>query len=264
MVPAAHIDAWRAHAPWPSEVDIEQDLVLSRLIVDIASNPLLGKELAFRGGTCLHKLQARVATRYSSDLDYTRTTTGPVKEILEAIRVVVAATGLVESSYRQGRDGVNIKFDAEPTRGIGRLRVKIELNTREVASCRERIAVPFKVENPWFTGEAEVLTFDIAEILGTKLRALYQRRKGRDLFDLWVGMTRLGAKASPIVEAFEHYLSLGGVTITRADFEANLEEKMRHRGFRSDLDTILLAPPVDYDVDAAAAFVRSELLALLR
>ncbi len=93
MVPAAHIDAWRNQAPWPSEIDIEQDLVLSRLIVEIASNPLLGKELAFRGGTCLHKLHARVATRYSSDLDYTRTTTGPLKEILEAIRGVVVATG---------------------------------------------------------------------------------------------------------------------------------------------------------------------------
>ena len=36
----------------------------------------------------------------------------------------------------------------------------------------------------WFTGAAKVLTYDLDELLGTKLRALYQRKKGRDLFDL--------------------------------------------------------------------------------
>ncbi|MGH2469017.1 MAG: nucleotidyl transferase AbiEii/AbiGii toxin family protein [Chloroflexota bacterium] len=43
------------------------------------------------------------------------------------------------------------------------------------------------MKSPWFTGSADVPTFALEELLGTKLRALYQRRKGRDLFDLVLG-----------------------------------------------------------------------------
>jgi len=50
--------------------------------------------------------------------------------------------------------------------------------------------VPFRVENSWFTGEAELTTYHFEELLGTKLRALYQRKKGRDLFDLYIALQR--------------------------------------------------------------------------
>jgi predicted nucleotidyltransferase component of viral defense system len=44
--------------------------------------------------------------------------------------------------------------------------------------------VPFRIDYPWFSGTAEVSTFTHEEMLATKLRALLQRDKGRDLFDL--------------------------------------------------------------------------------
>jgi predicted nucleotidyltransferase component of viral defense system len=47
----------------------------------------------------------------------------------------------------------------------------------------------FSVENQWFSGDCEITTYYLEELLGTKLRALYQRRKGRDLFDLWKALT---------------------------------------------------------------------------
>jgi hypothetical protein len=49
MIPQAALDAWRQKAPWPNEIDIEQDLILTRLIIDIATDPVLGEALAFRG-----------------------------------------------------------------------------------------------------------------------------------------------------------------------------------------------------------------------
>ncbi|MBZ9905272.1 nucleotidyl transferase AbiEii/AbiGii toxin family protein [Mesorhizobium sp. BR115XR7A] len=42
----------------------------------------------------------------------------------------------------------------------------------------------FDVENPWFTGKTNVPTFSREEMLATQLRALLQRDKGRDLYDL--------------------------------------------------------------------------------
>ena len=34
MVPRAALNAWAQRAPWPNDVDVEQDLILSRAIID--------------------------------------------------------------------------------------------------------------------------------------------------------------------------------------------------------------------------------------
>jgi hypothetical protein len=60
--------AWRSKAPWPNPVQIEQDLLLSRLMIEIASDDVLGPELVMRGGTCLNKLHLPAPLRYSEDL----------------------------------------------------------------------------------------------------------------------------------------------------------------------------------------------------
>lgn len=56
MIPTANIIEWQEYAPWGSTEQVEQDLILSRILVELFSDPFLRKELAFRGGTALHKL----------------------------------------------------------------------------------------------------------------------------------------------------------------------------------------------------------------
>jgi predicted nucleotidyltransferase component of viral defense system len=65
VIPRAHITAWREHAPWATDAQVEQDLVLSRALLEIFCDRLLGSQLAFRGATALHKLYLSPATRYS-------------------------------------------------------------------------------------------------------------------------------------------------------------------------------------------------------
>lgn len=264
MVPQAALNAWAQRAPWPDDLDVEQDLILSRAIVEIANHPLLGEELAFRGGTSLHKLHSEQPWRYSNDLDYVRTTKGPVKQIMRAVRETMQLIGLEEAKYEVKDDIVNMKFDAQPTRGLGRLRVKVEINTRETEPCFELVALPYTVRNVWFSGSAEVLTFPLEELLGTKLRALYQRRKGRDLFDLWLGLEYLAADPGAIVAAYHHYLAQSGVVIDPAEFERNLDAKVAHGGFRRDLDQLLQGTPPGYTPESAAAAVRSQIFVRLR
>ena len=57
-----------------------------RIIVDIFSDALLRKELAFRGGTALHKLFFNPAARYSEDIGLARSSTGSIKVIIDALR----------------------------------------------------------------------------------------------------------------------------------------------------------------------------------
>ena len=55
MIPQAHITAWRAVAPWGDDAQVEQDLVLSRAVVERFTDAELTEPLAPRGGTALDK-----------------------------------------------------------------------------------------------------------------------------------------------------------------------------------------------------------------
>jgi predicted nucleotidyltransferase component of viral defense system len=105
--------------------------------------------------------------------------------------------------------------------------MKVEVNTREHFSELGFRIMPFAVENRWFAGEARILSYSLDELLGTKLRALYQRKKGRDLFDLWHAFERGGFNSQMVVRCLKAYLAHGGLTISQAEFLTNLEEKRR-------------------------------------
>lgn len=261
MIPRAQITHWAAGAPWPSEVQIEQDLILSRLIVDIANHAQLGPELAFRGGTCLHKLHLPTALRYSEDLDYVRTSEGPVGPIVDALRELTSAIGLEERS-RKIRSGMATYVCRAPAEDGGIIRVKIETNVEEIQPFEDRIAKPYSVTSPWFDGGCDVLTFELDELMSTKLRALYQRRKGRDLFDLWHVLVALEPDDARIVAGLEHYMREDLFTFPQ--LAQNLRAKLEDPDFASDLDALVTTPPAEYALAAAADLVMERLGARLR
>ena len=51
MIPRDYISEWRTEAPWVQDFQVEQDLVISRALVEIFSHRHLRDALAFRGGT---------------------------------------------------------------------------------------------------------------------------------------------------------------------------------------------------------------------
>jgi predicted nucleotidyltransferase component of viral defense system len=261
LIPQAFITHWGNRAPWPTETQIEQDLILSRLIVVIANHDLLGDELAMRGGTCLHKLHLPAPLRYSEDLDYVRRTQGGVAPLMAALREIATSMRLIEDGYEQNFQMVRMIFDAEPTSGVGRIRVKIETNVREIDSFEARVTLPFEVESPWWNGSADVPTFSIEELMGTKLRALYQRRKGRDVFDLWLALTTLDPDVERTIGAFRHYI--GDDIFGFGDLARNLTAKLADREFRADLDQLVVESPAGYALDTAADLVMERLGALL-
>ena len=69
MIPLAEITAWRHHAPWSDDMQVEQDLLLSRAMAAIFSDNFLSDQVAMRGGTVLHKVHLAPAVRYSEDID---------------------------------------------------------------------------------------------------------------------------------------------------------------------------------------------------
>lgn len=69
MIPQAYITEWGNYVPWKTNEQIEQDLIISRALVEIFKDPFLADRLAFRGGTALHKLFMQPQPRYSEDID---------------------------------------------------------------------------------------------------------------------------------------------------------------------------------------------------
>lgn len=251
MITPADIAEWRATVPWADADQVEQDLILSRLIVDIANDPILGPELVFRGGTCFHKLWLDQPWRYSEDLDYVRRSEGGVGEILTALRKVGDRVGFDRVTTEVGR---HPRARFRSTAASGRpMNVKIELNTFERSPARPTVERTYRVECQWFTGEAAVPTFELAELIATKIRALFQRKKGRDLFDLWLAVEHGGVQLEDIAECFAPYRP-DGWTVERAI--ENLEAKLADERFTTDLTLLVAARPPGYSVHAAAAAAR--------
>lgn len=202
MIPADAITAWSVTHPWPTREQVEQDLLLSRAICAIAKDDYLGDELVFRGGTALHKLHLGLPVRYSEDLDYVRASAGGIQQVTAALTLLGQHLGYQVRTRIGEHPKVYWRTTAES--GVA-LRLKIEVNTHERSPALPHLLHPYAVDSPWWTGSAAVRTFQPAELLATKIRALYQRSKGRDLFDLWLALTRLALPPEQVLAAFAPY-----------------------------------------------------------
>ncbi len=262
MIPRDFITEWRSEAPWVRNDHVEQDLVVSRALVEIFSNPVLQDALAFRGGTALYKLHLRPAARYSEDIDLVQTRAEAAGPMMHALRARLDPwLGVPRWKQTEGRVTFIYRFTSEdvPPRP---LRLKVEINTREHFSAFGLVKMRFDVRSRWFQGSCEITTYALDELLGTKLRALYQRKAGRDLFDLAVALATPMADAQRVVTAFLHYMEHGGHNITRALFEQNLAEKMGDPEFLADIGP-LLSDGYTWDPAAEAPLVARRLIALL-
>jgi predicted nucleotidyltransferase component of viral defense system len=149
------------------------------------------------------------------------------------------------------------EIDAQAT-----LKLKVEINTREHASWLGVRRYPFAVESDWYHGRAEIASFEPEELFGTKLRALLQRRRNRDLFDLHQGLEQMPLVPQKVIACFDHYLALEGKPITRAMAEQRMLEKLT-RSLTEDVAPMLPAGVRWTNEDAIQAFERvwTELIA---
>jgi len=254
MLSVNDIAAWGITHPWADADQVEQDLLLSRTICAIADDPYLSRELLFRGGTALHKLHLPKALRYSEDLDYVRTTAGGIAQLTGTLLDLGRGLGFDVKS----RITEHPKVYWRTTSQAGNpLRIKVEVNTHDRSPALPTICLPFEVASPGWSGTVEVPTFQLPELIATKLRALYQRSKGRDLFDMWLALTQTPLDPVQVLAAFAPYRPVG-YTVRAAI--ANLQAKLADPDFRHDLDQLTAQPPIPYEPDAAAKLITDALL----
>lgn len=249
MIPKAYIARWRDVAPWSSDDQVEQDLIISRALVAIFSDDFLRENLAFRGGTALHKLYLHPAPRYSEDIDLVQIKDGPIKPLLQRIGEVITFFE-EERVVKVKKDNNTILYRFTSESGT-RLKLKIEINCREHFNILGWNSFPFSVKSEWFTGSCEITTYHLDELLGTKLRALYQRKKGRDLFDLYYADQNAKVDWNKVMNCYQQYMKfVVGKPPTAKQFRLNIEEKQKDQLFQGDMEG-LLRLGVEYDQEEA-------------
>ncbi len=280
MTPLARQDvlAHQAKAPWPALYQVEQDLLLCRAMVAIFNDDFLRKQVAMRGGTVLHKVHLAPASRYSEDIDLVVVGERPEEHIRAALGRVLrdvlgrpkawgweslklAARNLARPS-RLLRVVYEVPSVSEPGRTLS---IEVEANVTERLAHRPMLPVPFSVPFRDATLSTTIVSFDIHEMMGAKMRALFQRKKGRDLFDLYWALTAPSVETVvpvEIIRSFQHYMAQEGTVVPRQEFLHQLELRLADAGFRTDMEP-LLRTGVDYDPKAAGPYVRDTLLMLL-
>lgn len=260
MIPRSYIEEWRSKAPWPDDSQVEQDLIIERAIVELYSDDLISNNFAFRGGTALHKLFLSPQSRYSEDIDLVQIVPLPIKPVFQRLEKILS---FIEGkrSIEQSSNNNMLKYQYESeTAPVKKMKLKIEIN------CREKLCVyginekSFASVSGWYSSAAKIKTYEIEELLGTKLRALYQRKKGRDLFDIYWALTHTDPKIHQIIDSFRKYMDYNGTRIPSSkNFISNLERKIEDKEFTGDIYG-LLRPSIVYDSGRAFDLIKDKIL----
>jgi predicted nucleotidyltransferase component of viral defense system len=269
--------AHQSVVPWPSQVQVEQDLLLCRAMAALFDDAFLQSQIAMRGGTLLHKVHLAPPSRYSEDIDLVVVGDRPEGHVRKALhRVLSDVLGTPKQSV-WGDLKLAIRNTVKPSRVLrvtyaipslmepgATLKIVVEANVTERTPHLPVIKIPFEFPFGDSTVSTQVNGYDIHEMLGTKLRALFQRRRGRDLFDLYWALTLAKPAVDPaqVIESFQHYLKLEDSVARRPDFVALLDAHLADRGFCSDMNHLLRAG-ITYDPQRAGDYLKTKLLSLL-
>lgn len=259
MVTRKAILEWSEFLPWQTNEMIEQDLIICRALVALYSDEYLAEHLAFRGGTTLNKLYLHPQPRYSEDIDLVQITSEPFGDTIQHLRDALAFLGkpLVKQKIHNNTLIFRVESELPPVMPI---RLKVEINTREHFNVLGLTKQPFSIHNSWYSGECQITTYHLEELLGTKLRALYQRRKGRDLFDLYRALSTQSVDIDKIIQCYREYMSfVVDNPPSRNEYLQNMELKLTDNDFLNDI-TLLLRADEQYNPQKAWDLVREELV----
>lgn len=107
----------------------------------------------------------------------------------------------------------------------------VEANVTERKQHRAVVARPFSFPFRDKPVQTRIKGYDIHEMLGTKVCAMFQRKRGRDLFDLYWALTGSPTSVGPsaFIESFQHYMKQEGTTAGRAEFNPLWGQTGHHR-----------------------------------
>ncbi len=192
--------------------------------MEIFCDDMLRDAVRVRGATAFNKLHFPKPIRYCEDIDLVWTSGGPIGPVLDRLRVILEPwPGRARFGQSPVAPKLRFRIDADDGGDVP-IRLKVEINAREIRSFDDPVSLPLKIDNPWFSGEAAVSTYSREEMLATKLSALLQRDQGRDLYDLAHALEVF--ENLDVAEMFGRYLDLSGQAMSRAQAQEKMFAKL--------------------------------------
>jgi len=242
QITARVLRTWADEGGIPDLTLAELDYRLVHALRAICTDPFLRDRLYLKGGTALNKLYLPGASRLSVDLDFNAV--GSKEQVLrertpigEAIAAALERQDSdYELTYRGRYDQLTVYARFSPLSGTARQRLKVEV------SFIERFAILGRVERPLlpspFDEPLTVSTYHLEELTSTKLRALYDRRKGRDIYDLF-RIAGLDLNQVAVRKMVLYYFYRAHKVFHYPTFVRNVELKIAEHGFRDDVRSLI-------------------------
>jgi len=255
---------WADEGGIPDLTLAELDYRLVHALRAIYTDPFLRDRLYLKGGTALNKLYLPGASRLSVDLDFNAI--GTKEQVLQERtpigEAIAAALEKQDSSYDltyRGRyDQLTVYARFAPLSGTARQRLKLEV------SFIERFAILGRVEHSLvpapFDEPLTVNTYHLEELTSTKLRALHDRRKGRDIYDLF-RIADLDLNQAAVRKVVLYYFYRANKVFHYPSFVRNIEHKVAERGFRDDVRALIHhGAELDWETACQQVLARFEFL----
>lgn len=258
---------------------VEKDYALGWLLWGIHQHPIAGKDWIFKGGTCLKKCYFETY-RFSEDLDFSFIgTLQPTVEDLTRILSEVCDSILSEAGLEfpkasiqfeifqnprgslsiQG--GVKYRGPVRPNVGLAQMqRIKIDLTLDEPLVLPPAVK---KVDHPYSDQPSQkisILSYDYEEVFAEKVRALAQRLRPRDLYDVIHLHRRMDLKPDrkKVLSTLESKCQLRGIprpTLAaiethdhRQSLESEWESQLKHQiSVLPDFESFLAELPLVLD-----------------
>ena len=253
---------------WADEVGIsdlslaEQDVRVSYALKEIFENDFLKPLLCLKGGTAINKLYLKDTSRLSVDLDFNHLGDKDTvaKQRPDVRKEIVKALARDDPSYEFGvtrRDWYQTTIQAayKPLSGLPSVKLKIEISHAERFPILDSKIKSFGLID---TAEScKVITYSIDELVSTKLRALFTRAKGRDIYDIYQA-GKMGLNKRLVRKMFIYYLfRVGKAYNPKLDY-AKLNERLVKKQYIDDV-TGYIRQGVDFSLDEAARNLTQDL-----
>lgn len=179
---------------------VEKDYVLGWLLAAISSHPELPALWIFKGGTCIKKTYFETY-RFSEDLDFTLVPEAPYSEaaILEQLqavaRIAAELSGLelpnelirvLPRHNKAGQDTFQgrLYYRGPLQRTQNYASIIFDITNDEIVVAESVARTVFHPYSDGLPPDVAVQCYSLEELLAEKTRALYQRTRPRDLYDV--------------------------------------------------------------------------------
>ena len=232
--------------PWDDNRLVEQDLALTRLIIDVANHPILFDKLSLKGGTCLHKLWLPEPWRYSEDLDYNRIVASDPLEIVNSLREIASDTGFRDATFKQNKLFLHLWL-ADALEDGQEFQVKIDIQREIKPDSSAYQHRQFAIDNPWCSKQASVRANRAEDIIASKVLASFQRSRPRDLFDMWAAIKAGTVTYANVASRFASYRPDNPERWNTGKASRSLISKLSDPSYIAEMKRISVYAPFTYD-----------------